>query len=160
MYFTATRLTVVTLWMCAVGCGTSSPSKAFDELAAAAEKGDEAAFLAGFSTESRPLMTTLVKLKGHNKAATRLGFDTRVRAIAEKIQADGLLAIVVVETDGDNPQRGQVFMKKEGRAWKLDLTSTELLWNRQWELSGGKPRAFPDWFETGVPSLDNPDAIR
>lgn len=139
------------------GCTRPDPSQAFDAVALAAEQGDEEAFLDGLTVESRALVDALLHLPRRRQEAMKLGFDEAIRAKTHHIQGDGQLAIVAVASPAG--EEAQVFMRQEDGHWRLDLMSTELLWNRRWELSGGKPRGFPDWFDPtlSLPQpLDNP----
>ncbi len=144
------------LLVLSAGCTRPNPSQAFDQLALAAESGDEAAFLDGLTLDSAVLVKMLLHLPTRRPEAMALGFGDRARASTHHIQADGQLAVLAVQTESG--EQAQVFMRFEGGAWKLDLLSTELLWNRKWDLSGGRPRGFPDWFESDLSlpgTLDN-----
>ena len=128
-------------------------------MAAAAEAGDEGAFLDGFAKESRGLMQVLLT-DPQRRSRILPQFEHRVRSVHVELQPGGEMAMVVVETDSQPAERGHVIMMLEDGNWRLDLIATELLWNRTWALSGGRPRSFPDFIDVGVPGLDNDGAIR
>ena len=46
-------------------------------------------------------------------------------------------------------------MRREGDAYKLDLMATEMLWSRNWSLSGGPSRTFPGFLGPLDPDLEN-----
>jgi hypothetical protein len=147
---------VAALVMCA-GCPAPlSPSAAFDKMAKAGEDGDREAFLAGLSQASRDALDGVLAVAGEHPGRVRLGkMDATVRAVSFT-SPQPEIALVLVETTDSPPQRAQVVMRLEDGAWRLDLLSTELLWNRDWELSGGAPRRG-GWFE--VDSLDNQGSL-
>ena len=140
------------------GCGASTPEAAFDRLAEAAESGDSEAFLAGCTTETRALLEGLDAFSARYPELLKSGpFSNRVRAVAAEIQSPS--AIVLVSSDGG--ERGEVVFRDDHGRWLLDLIGTEMLWNRSWELSGGKPRRLMEMDGLGVePALDNPRSLR
>ncbi|MFT5430598.1 MAG: hypothetical protein ACI9OJ_001273 [Myxococcota bacterium] len=131
------------------GCkSTSTPTDAFDRLAKAGEAGDLATFLGGLTQDSADAFDGLLAVSGteHAKKLRLGGLGTAVRAISAQTPGQQDLALVLVETTDSPPQRAQVLMRLEDGDWKLDLISTELLWNRNWELSGGSPKRGA-WYE-------------
>lgn len=141
------------------GCRQQTPTQAFDEWAAAVEAGDRDAMLAGLTNESADLLDGVLSLSSRHPTKMRLGFDVKVRAVDAKQQGADM-AMVLIETETDPPEIAQIFMRFTDGRWKVDLLSTEILWNRRWELSGGKPRGLPDWLDEGSGGLDIPGTIR
>jgi hypothetical protein len=123
------------------GCrSVNSPREAFDAVAVAAEEGDEAVFLDGFTESSRALLRGMFALSDESSAHFKLGdFVGSVRAQDFSEQSDGV-ALVLVQSSEVPPEVAQIVMRLEDGEWRIDLVSTELLWNRSWDLSGRSKR--------------------
>ena len=79
-------------------------------------------------------------LSDESSAHFKLGnFGGRVRAQDFSEQSDGV-ALVLVQSSEVPPEVAQIVMRLEDGEWRIDLVSTELLWNRSWDLSGRSKR--------------------
>ena len=121
-----------------VGCTTpSTPEAAFNRLAEAAQSGDRAAFLDGFTKDSQELMTAMLVTQGVHSATMRVGpFESVSKALRSEVKDD--MAIVTVATGDSETGQARVVMSHENGRWRLSLPGTEALWNMDWRQSGGK----------------------
>ena len=124
-----------------LGCNRPEPPDvAFNRLAAAAEAGDMDTFLTGFTEPSRALLDGVMAVSGGRSGAFAIGsFSQGVQAVQYSEQADDF-ALVLVQSGDTPPEVAQLVMRLDDGAWRVDLISTELLWNRSWELSGRERR--------------------
>ena len=146
----------ISVW---AGCRAEpSPSEAFDAVAIAAESGDTDAFLDGFTDTSRAMLEGVFAIAGRNSRHFVLGaFSGRARATDFSEQSDGVALVLVQSTDSP-PEVAQIVMRKETGRWRIDLVSTELLWNRSWELSGRSRRG--EGMAMEIDPLDRPEVQR
>ena len=142
------------LLLLVAGCRTpESPDVAFNKIAAAAESGDTERFIEGFTAPSRSLLDGMLALSGPDSSLFRLGqFASRAEA-KEFSEQSGGVALVLVQSTDSRPEVAQLVMRLEDGAWRIDLVSTELLWNRSWELSGKARRG--DGMALGFDPLDS-----
>jgi len=140
-------------------CQTAkTPGQAFDAVARAAEEGNEAKFLMGFTESSRALLGGLFALTDGESSHFELGgFSGQVRAKDYSEQSDGV-ALGLVQSSDIPPEVAQIVMRLEAGEWRVDLVSTELLWNRSWELSGRTKRG--DGMALDIDPLDSIEVQR
>ena len=129
------------LLLLGAGCSDPGPVEVFNQAAAALERGDEEGFLAHLTPDSVDLMRGLFALRGRHGETLKAGpFQIKARALDATAQEK--LAFVTVKTDGEPPELARVVLRRIDGKWRIDLLATEWAWNRDWTLSGGKPRSL------------------
>ena len=141
-------------------CAVRPPEDAFNDIAGAAQKGDRETFLSGFTLESQALLQAMLYTRGEHGKLMSVG-PFAIPTHAEDAIIKDQLAIVSLSTKDSVTGTARIIMRLEGHSclgrigdyclwelgeWRLDLETTEWLWNQDWVQSGGKDQE---------PSIDN-----
>jgi len=101
---------------------SDSPREVFENMLAAAQKGDEEKFLDGFTGDSRPIVKSLLQLSSGARVSRRnpLQILTASEVTDEVIEGDR--AYLTVK---DNRGKTRLLMKRDGGKWKFDIFELE-----------------------------------
>ena len=126
---TARLLIILTLLMVLnLGACSRSPTEVYTDMTTAAQMGDRAGFLAGFTERSQNLVGSLIGLSEAYGLLESSPYELLVFDSIEDEQVDGERAILHVRRGGAT--RKILMVQEEGR-WRIDTGELEKFWESE-----------------------------